>query len=55
VRGLGLGLFAALASAVSHSFFINSLLYPHMMLTMAVSFGVLIGLNATGEALEKQP
>ena len=46
IRGLGLGALAAMASVVAHSFFINSLLFPHMMETIAVTFGILIGLRA---------
>lgn len=44
-RGLGLGALAALVSVVAHSLFINSLLFPHMMETMALVFGVLIALR----------
>ncbi len=46
VRGLGLGALAAMASVIAHSFFINSLLFPHMMETIAVTFGILIGLRS---------
>ncbi len=52
VRGLGLGALAALGSVVAHSFFINSLLFPHMMETIAIVFGTLIGLRA-GAASER--
>ena len=44
-RGLGLGALSAIASVTAHSFFINSLLFPHMMETIAVVFGVLVGLR----------
>lgn len=46
VQGLGLGALAAMASVIAHSFFINSLLFPHMMETIAVTFGILMGLRA---------
>jgi len=45
VRGLGLGALAGLASVTAHSFFINSLLFPHMLLVMSVTFGTLIALR----------
>lgn len=45
VRGLGVGALAGLVSVVVHSFFINSLLLPHMLLTMAVVFGTIAGLS----------
>ncbi|MFH0829530.1 MAG: O-antigen ligase family protein [Candidatus Kerfeldbacteria bacterium] len=45
IRGLGLGALSAIASVTAHSLFINSLLFPHMMETIAVVFGVLVGLR----------
>lgn len=50
VRGLGLGALSAIASVAAHSFFINSLLYPHMMETIALTFGTLVGLTAKERA-----
>lgn len=53
-RGLGLGALAGLASVTAHSFFINSLLLPHMMLTLSVTFGTLIGLRNIKGHLETE-
>lgn len=49
LHGLGLGALAAIASVTAHSFFINSLLFPHMMETIAIIFGVLVGLQYVEE------
>ncbi len=46
VKGLGLGALSAIASVTAHSFFINSLLYPHMMETIALTYGTLVGLTS---------
>lgn len=46
VKGLGLGALSAIASVTAHSFFINSLLYPHMMETIALAYGTLVGLTS---------
>jgi O-antigen ligase len=46
IRGLGLGTFSGMVSVIAHSFFINSLLYPHMMATMVIPLGVLAALHA---------
>lgn len=44
-RGLGVGVLAATVSVIVHSFFINSLLFPHMLEVIAISFGLLVGLR----------
>lgn len=44
-RGLGLSVFAGLISVVVHSFFINSLLFPHMLETMFLVLGMLVALE----------
>lgn len=51
VRGLGLGALSAIISVTAHSIFINSLLFPHMMETIAVVFGVLVGLRSKENAV----
>ncbi|MBI4426075.1 MAG: O-antigen ligase family protein [Candidatus Kerfeldbacteria bacterium] len=45
-RGLGLGALAGLVSVTVHSFFVNSLLFPHIMETLALTFGTLVGLRS---------
>lgn len=44
-RGLGLGALAGLVSLTVHSLFVNSLLFPHMMATMALVLGTLVALR----------
>lgn len=46
VRGLGFGAVGALLSVIVHSFFLNSLLFPHMMEAIAVTLGILVGLTS---------
>jgi len=40
LRGLGLGIFAGILSLIIHSQFVNSLLYPHIMLYMFIVLGL---------------
>lgn len=42
-RGLGIGLLGAVSSLIVHSLFINSLLYPHTLIGLALGFGALLG------------
>ncbi|MBI4090298.1 MAG: hypothetical protein HY421_02745, partial [Candidatus Kerfeldbacteria bacterium] len=44
-RGLGLGALSGLVSLTVHSLFVNSLLFPHLMATLALVLGVLVGLR----------
>ncbi len=44
-RGLGLGVFAGFVSVAVHSFFINSLLFPHMLEVMFLMLGMLVALE----------
>jgi len=41
LRGLGLGIFAGFLSLIVHSQFVNSLFYPHIMLYLIFSLGLL--------------
>lgn len=43
MRGLGLGIFAGTLGLVAHSQFVNSLLYPHIMLYLFIVLGLFYG------------
>ncbi len=51
-RGLGFGAVGALLSVIVHSFFLNSLLFPHMLETIAITLGVLVGLRSRERVAE---
>ncbi len=46
-RGFSLGLFAGTLGLIGHSFFVNSLLFPQIMIYLFTFTGILAGLNKT--------
>lgn len=45
VRGVGIGAFAGIVALTAHSFFTNSLLYPHIMEVYLIILGVLVAMR----------